>query len=308
MRPHLLLISLLATACFGSGEKTQTAEKTENGTNSSNSSSQGPSSDSTNSSSDSSKPLTLTPDQIKAIEKSIQEGESDEGEELLLVPSPAEMQKTISNAGLKYELKELVDSSKQIDVNVSDKNEVAVRTGVVIAKMLLTVESSEDDVIFNQFDMLKTGFTLLEAGGDLNLTIDRMVSEIKTKTLRRDDLVVELDWLSGAIVPELEYEAGGWVVPLIQAGSWLKGANLVATAIIKQNKYDVADRVLRQPQVVKYFIKYVKKQGGDKAPEAVVSKLLVTLESLHAIAKKDTLVEQDVKEIQKLTNSVLELL
>ena len=27
------------------------------------------------------------------------------------------------------------------------------------------------------------------------------------------------------MVPELEYEAGEWVVPLIQAGSWLEGAS-----------------------------------------------------------------------------------
>ena len=39
-----------------------------------------------------------------------------------------------------------------------------------------------------------------------------------------------MDELSGVMVPELEYEAGDWVVPLIQTGSWLEGANLVSGA------------------------------------------------------------------------------
>jgi hypothetical protein len=174
--------------------------------------------------------------------------------------------------------------------------------------MLLTVENSTDEKILAQFDNLKKGFTLLKAGSDINDTIDDMVSRIKTKELDRDNLVIELDWLSGAMVSELEYETGGWVVPLIQAGSWLKGSNLVASAIIKEGKYDVATRVLRQPTVVKYFKRYVKREGRSKAPDAVVQKLITTLDTLHVIAQKPKLAEDDVKTIQTVTNDVLELL
>ena len=39
------------------------------------------------------------------------------------------------------------------------------------------------------------------------------------------------------------YEAGEWVVPLIQAGSWLEGAHLVSNAIKTESKFDSADKL-----------------------------------------------------------------
>ena len=55
----------------------------------------------------------------------------------------------------------------------------------------------------------------------------------------------------GVMVSELEYEGGDWVVPLIQAGSWLRGADLVSAAITK--KYSAAGQLLKQPRVVSTF-------------------------------------------------------
>ena len=57
-------------------------------------------------------------------------------------------------------------------------------------------------------------------------------------------MLKEFDELSGVLVPELEYEAGDWVVPLIQAGSWLEGAHLVAGAVKSEGKFDEAGKLL----------------------------------------------------------------
>lgn len=283
MRRNIFLITFLTMGCTGGGDQQNNSSKT-------------------------SKPqvqdvkASLSKDKLKEII------EAGQAEELLLVPSPAEMQRTIKNAKLTTELNDLVDSSKTIKVNVDDLDEVAVRTGVIIAQMILTVEKSTDEKILAQFADLKEGFGLLKAGNDISYTIDELVSKIKTKSLTRDDLVIELDLLSGAMVSELEYETGGWVVPLIQAGSWLNGSNLVASAIINESKYDIADSVLRQPNVVKYFKRYVKREGRAKAPDAVVQKLITTLDTLHDITKKPTLSEADVQTIKTITNDVLDLL
>ena len=282
MRRNIFLITLLTIACTGDGKTENNNKTTEPAVRD--------------------VKASISKDKLKEIV------EAGQAEELLLVPSPAEMQRTIKNANLTTQLNDLVDSSKTINVKVEDLDEVAVRTGVIIAKMLLTVEKSTDEKILDQFSKLKEGFSLLKAGTDINDTIDDMVSRIKTKQLDRANLVIELDWLSGAMISELEYETGGWVVPLIQAGSWLKGSNLVASAIVNESKFDVADRVLRQPNVVKYFKRYVKREGRSKAPDAVVQKLITTLDTLHDITKKPKLSEEDVKTIKTITNDVLDLL
>ena len=72
------------------------------------------------------------------------------------------------------------------------------------------------------------GFEKLGAGSDIQATIDEMSTQINNDAINRDDLLKRIDELSGVMVPELEYEAGEWVVPLIQAGSWLEGAHLVS--------------------------------------------------------------------------------
>ena len=114
--------------------------------------------------------------------------------------------------------------------------------------------------------------------------------------------------MSGVMVSELEYEAGEWVVPLIQAGSWLEGANLVSAAIVKEDKFDVAGQLLKQPRVVEYFLKYVEREGRSKAPDQVVTKLTEVLNSLKQIAEKPAMSAEDVKEINRSTSEVLSML
>ena len=114
---------------------------------------------------------------------------------------------------------------------------------------------------------------------------------------------MQFDELSGVMVPELEYEAGEWVVPLIQAGSWLEGSYLVSSAIIKESQYSKASNLLRQPEVAEYFLKYVQREGKTKAPDAVVDQLEKTLLSLKDIANKDNISQDDVKSIQSSTQN-----
>ena len=121
-------------------------------------------------------------------------------------------------------------------------------------------------------------------------------------------LLEEFDELSQVMVSELEYEAGEWVVPLIQAGTWLEGANLVAKAMHKENKYNAADEFFRQKEIVEYFISYIDRDGKDRAPDQVVAKLLKTLTDLKTIADKPKISGADVQKIESLTDLVLNLL
>jgi len=227
--------------------------------------------------------------------------------QVALVPSPAEMQKALSNAGLTTQLATMVDN-RDIAMNVANKDQIAVRTGVVLADLVLTVKSADDKNQLARLARLKKGFAALGAGDDVARTIDELANRIKSGSGSKEDLLKEFDELSGVMVPELKYEAGDWVVPLIQAGSWLEGAHLVAGAVKKEGKFDEAGKMLRQPAVVDYFLKYVKREGRDKAPDKVVTKLEQTLMTLKEVTAKESLTEDDVTTIHSATGAVLTLL
>jgi hypothetical protein len=227
--------------------------------------------------------------------------------QVALVPSPAEMQKALSNAGLATKLASMVEH-RDISMDVANKDQIAVRTGVVLADLVLTVKSAENKDQIARLNRLKEGFAALGAGDDVARTIDELSNKIKSGSGSRDDLLKEFDELSGVLVPELKYEAGDWVVPLIQAGSWLEGAHLVAAAVKKESKFDAAGQLLRQPAVVDYFLKYLKREGRNKAPDKVVAKLEQTLMTLKEVTAKSTLTEDDVSTIHSATGAVLTLL
>ena len=135
-----------------------------------------------------------------------------------------------------------------------------------------------------------------------------MSTQINNDAINRDDLLKEIDELSGVMVPELEYEAGEWVVPLIQAGSWLEGAHLVSNAIKTESKFDSADKLLKQPAVVDYFLKYVQREGREKADDQVVAQLESTLLKLKEVANSSKIDEAGVDTIFNSTSDVLKLL
>ena len=57
-----------------------------------------------------------------------------------------------------------------------------------------------------------------------------------------------------------------------------------------------------------YFIKYVEREGGDKAPDEVVAKLKETLNTLKEVASKPKLEQADVETIHSATGAVLTML
>ena len=225
-----------------------------------------------------------------------------------LVPSPVEMQKALSAAGITTRLATLV-SARNIETVVPDKNASAVRTGVVLADLVLTVKDATTPQIVAQLGRVKQGLQALGGSADLAATIDDLSNRLTNDAISRDDLVKELDELRGVMVPAGSYELGDNAVPLILAGSWVEGSHLVAAAMKAENKYDGADNLLKQPAVVDYFLEYVKAEGAaQQAPGDLVAKLETTLGELKVIAAKPTLGKEDVERIHSATGEVLALL
>jgi hypothetical protein len=230
-----------------------------------------------------------------------------EAVQVALVPSPAEMQRALTNAGLTSQLSKQV-AGRDIQMVSDHKDQIAVRSGVVLADLVLTVQTAESGAQVARLARLRQGFTALGAGPDVIKTIDDLSSRIASGSGSRADLVKEFDELAGVMVPELKFSAGEWMVPLVQAGSWLEGAHLVSGAILAEGKYEEGAKMLKQPAVIDYFLGYVKSEGRARAPDVVVDQLEQTLTTLKVITSKDDLTEADVRTIHNATGAVLKLL
>jgi hypothetical protein len=231
-----------------------------------------------------------------------------DADRVALVPSPMETQKALEASGIETQLATLIPRH-QFDLAASDTDHAAVRTGVVLADVLLTVKSAEKPALLTRIDGIKRGMDQLGGGSDINAVLDDMKERIEADAVTRDELLKEFDELSGAVIPELEFNGQDRVVPLIQAGSWLEGANLVARALKNAGDKSAGEKLLKAPSVVDYFIKYVKTEGSEKAPMAVTKKLEESLTTLKGLAEKEeALTDADLDTVIKVTDDVLALL
>ncbi|MEZ4317835.1 MAG: hypothetical protein R3F61_10035 [Myxococcota bacterium] len=229
-------------------------------------------------------------------------------ENTALVPSPIETQRALEAAGIDTQLATLIPAH-DFDLDNGDLEQAAVRSGVYLADMMLTVKTAEKDDVVKRLEAVRKGMAQLKGGSDIDAVLVEYQDSVKTDAISRDALLKELDELSGAVIPELEFNGQERVVPLIEAGSWLEGANLMARAVKAKGKPDAADGLLKQPQVVDYFLKYVKEEGADKAPVQVADKLQESLTTLKGLAeKKEPLTPEDIDSVIQVTSDVLALL
>lgn len=225
-----------------------------------------------------------------------------------VIPSILETQRALEAAGVDKKLAEQIPE-REFKIDENDKDGVAVRTGVIAADTLLTIKTSPDDQLLTSLGHIRDAMKLLQGGDDIDATIADLQDRVKAGGADRDMMLQEVDQLVYALIPELEFNGQDRIVPLIQAGSWLGGANLVAKASKAAGKADAANDLLKRTEVVEYFQKYVKAEGKDIAPAAVTQKLEETLQTLHDLAKKEgSLTDEDLDTIIKSTDDVLALL
>ncbi|MSQ03856.1 MAG: hypothetical protein EXR71_18540 [Myxococcales bacterium] len=231
--------------------------------------------------------------------------EADRKPESPLVPSPKEMEIALDKAGVAKGLSALVRERK-LNMTVVDKDTVAVRTGVAIADTLLTVLDSPREKLLDRVGLIRAGMKSIGAGGNIDMTLEDLIARITNDSVSRDDLLRDLDEMHQSILPEIEFQGGERMVPLIQAGAWLEGSHLVSTAILAANKPEAGTNLLRQSVAVDYFLKYVE-QAGPTRP-AVGNQLEKTLRALKEISTKPTLSIDDVRQVKDETDAVLSML
>jgi len=235
---------------------------------------------------------------------------SYDGLENLITPSPQEMHTALNNAsnnseGLTMPMPEYHDYSGSED----NRDHLAVQTGVLLADLVLTWQTATIEQQTSYLQSLKRNCLQLDVGEDVPRQIDSIIEMVQNER-PREEMRRHFDILHGVMVPELETEGAAWLVPLVQAGSWLEGAHLLSQAFMSATDISAANDILLQPRVVEYFQHYVAQAAADGATVSagVVRTLQDTLATLKTISEKSALSNSDINTIHSETGEVLDLL
>jgi len=228
---------------------------------------------------------------------------SPEAVSKILAPSPLKLETEVREAGVAEALADLVPSTPA-EIDTADKDRVAVRTGVVLAYTVLGGKNTPKADFLVQLRSARNGMAALGAGAGLMSTIDDSITKVENDAASREDFLRELDGIVGYSVPEQGWGPDDRTGPLLQAGAWLAGTNVVARAIVRSGKAEAAEKLLRRKDVVNYFLGYAKGTGQQKAGP-IADQLVTTLNKLAEIADKPTLTLDDAQAVADATDALL---
>jgi hypothetical protein len=172
------------------------------------------------------------------------------------------------------------------------------------------VSKADNTEIKIKLQNLKSSFAGIGIKDDSGVPamVDMMIDTVSDENFDRPELLSELDDLSKAMIPELQFEGEDWVVPLVQAGIWLEGSNIIATALLNEEKVGKAKPFLKQPGILKHFLRYVDVEASKKAPQPIITLLKTTLNELLVVAEKEEISKEDLTQVKNSTAKLLQLL
>jgi hypothetical protein len=214
----------------------------------------------------------------------------------------------VQDAGITQSLAPHVPD-RSFNMEKGEPDALAMRTGVILADAILSGPDVPKDRFVQRLKAVRTGLRGIGAGEEgVVEPLDDFIKNVENDASSRADFIKELDRFTEYMLPEEGWGPDDETGPLLQAGGWLAGTNLVAKAIVEAGDDAAADKLLREKEVVAYFQQYVDKHGKDKGPDAIVSVVSATLDELQTIAQKPKLTVDDAKAVVKVTDKLFALL
>jgi hypothetical protein len=225
-----------------------------------------------------------------------------------VIPSPVKMKTELKKAGLNISVGEMIEQKALPSFDIEDKSRVAVLTGILLTDLVITVDKASPERIEKVLVKLKKGFEKLKTGNDIQSTIDDLITTVKTPDFDRSSFLDEVDMLSSVLVPELKSEAGTWAIPLIQAGAWLEGVQVISTSIKKEGAYEKGKKLFHHPGIAPYFIRYIDEAGKEKFSNNLNAQIKTALSKLDAYGKKAEVSKEEIDEVAQIVSDLMGLL
>lgn len=227
--------------------------------------------------------------------------------EKAVTPSPLALQQQVVQAGVADGLGGLVPASR-FSRETSNPDTVAIRTGIRIADAVLAGNSDSKEAFLARLAEIRAGLETMGMGQGRLSEIDDFIKEVRNDTASRQDFVAELDQVVSEMVPQEGWGPGDTTGPLLQAGAWLAGTNLVARAVVARGDDAAADALLKRPAVPAYFLAWARSEGAKKTNAPTLEQVEQTLVKLNEITGKDSLGVKDAQAIVDATSGLFDWL
>lgn len=225
----------------------------------------------------------------------------------VLAASPLKLQTEVKEAGLQEALATLVPTELPPGTT-DDPDRVAMRTGSVLAWTILAGDSLPKDAFLARLRFVRDGMAKVGTGQGLLANIDSFVVNVENDAASRADFLTELDNIRDNMVPEEGWGPNDKTGPLLQAGGWLAGTNTVARAVVKSGDAAAADKLLRRPEVARYYLGYLQTGEGAQKAGPFREKLVETLKTLDEVGSQPQLGLDGAKRIADVTDALLALM
>jgi hypothetical protein len=225
-----------------------------------------------------------------------------------LTPVPREILKSMRAAGLEKSIKELI-AARDLDVTIANKDIAAVRTGAVAADAMFLAGESDNDEFLASLNKVRAGMANIGTGEGMLEAFDDLLVRVSNESRSRDDFLLEMESILGMRGAGRSWGPLDQTGPLVQAGAWLAGVNLVGKAILSENKPGAAQILLRHGDTIDRLLVYVRTEGVDRAPREGLMALDETLVALSDITRKSELLTlDDVQQVVDKTDRLLSML
>ena len=224
----------------------------------------------------------------------------------ILAPSPLDLQAEVKAAGIETSIVDLVPTTVP-EFGGEDKDQIAFRTGVVFAYTLLGGLESDKPLFLSQVKAVRLGMKNIGTGKGLLKTMGKAIEQIENDTGSRQDFLTEIDQQVSSSVPEEGWGPNDKTGPMLQAGAWLAGINVVAQAVVRADDAAAADKLLKRPEVADFFLKYATSSEGDAKAGVMSTPVTESLQKLKEISGRDHIGVDGAAEIVEVTQKLLEL-
>ena len=164
----------------------------------------------------------------------------------------------VEKAGLVTALSGLIPE-RDYSLDGLDADQTALSVGILLSDTILLVKELPKARLVSNLKSVANGLRQMGAGAGLVETVDGYGNQVNNDALTRDDLLFALEQIASMSVPGEGFGANDRTGPMLQAGAWTSGVSLVSEAIIKENRIDTADKLLRHGPTADYFLSMFRK-------------------------------------------------
>ncbi|MDG2124684.1 MAG: hypothetical protein P8J87_13350 [Verrucomicrobiales bacterium] len=194
--------------------------------------------------------------------------------EEVIVPVPSEVFEVLDKLGQPNWRAEMRD---QNNVNLTDRYEVALQFGVVVADGFIAVQAQDRQMIQNMGQEVRR---LAQQLG-LKDPVLKHAQSIMDSAERNDyDAVrLELDKTQRTVREEMEKMRDGELAQCVSIGGWLRGTEVV-TALISKSFSAEKSELLNQPDLVAHFEKEIERMKDNVRRGAKMKKVAKGLKTI----------------------------